>query len=287
MEIARRFGKTFLLVVLACESCLRKPGVRVAFGAPSLKHLQEFVLPMFEAITRDAPDDCRPTFNHQSGHWRFPNKSWVHLFGADNKMQASRGRGAESVRNIFDEAGFSPVLDYVLDDVFKATTMHSGGMMLLGSTPADTPDHPFTAIAGRAERDGYYSKKTIHDNPRLTPQRIAAFIAEGAAEQGMTVEEYELSDTFQREYLANRVIDARMLVVPDWQAKRTKLLVSVPRPEFFNGLVSLDFGGADPHAAIFGYWHPGIGKFVIEDELLLRNGENTAVLSEAIKAKGK
>src|SRR5689334_5689501 len=72
LEIARRFGKTFLLVVIAVETCLRFPGSRVLYAAPTLKSLEEFVLPAFDKVTEDAPTDCRPIFNSQSGHWTFP-----------------------------------------------------------------------------------------------------------------------------------------------------------------------------------------------------------------------
>ncbi len=287
MEIARRWGKTWMLAVLACEACLNNPGQRVVFGAPSLKHLQEFILPTFEAVTRDAPQSCKPVFNTQSGHWTFPNRAWIHLFGADDKLKASRGRGADSILNIFDEAGFSPVLDYVLDDVFKATTMHSGGMTILGSTPSDTPDHPFTVIAERAEQDGYYAQRTIHDNPRLTKERIEAFIAEGALEQGLTVEEYVETDTFRREYLAERCIDKRLVVLPEWEKAREKQIQALPRPEFFNGQTILDPGGVDPHAIHFAYWDFPRAVYVVEDELLLRNGENSTQMVAAIQAKEK
>lgn len=287
MEIARRFGKTWLLAVLACETCLRNPGVRVVFGAPSLKHLQEFILPTFDAVTADAPPDCRPVFHAQSGHWRFPNGAWTHLFGADDKRKASRGRGSESARNIFDEAGFSPVLDYVLDDVFRATTMHSGGMTLLGSTPADIPDHPFSAIAERAERDGYYARRTIHDNPMLTKERIAEFIAEGAREQGMSVEDYIQTDTFKREYLAQRVTDKRLSVVSEWEEARTKAIQRTERPEFYDAYVALDPGGHDPHALLFMYWDFRNARLVVEGEVLLRDSENSAQIVEAAKAKEK
>jgi hypothetical protein len=75
------------------------------------------------------------------------------------------------------------------------------------------------------------------------------------------------------------------VVVPEWAKKEGKLIQVVPRPEFFDGMTMLDFGGADPHAASFGYWHFPMAKWVIEDELLLRKGENTAELAEAMKAK--
>lgn len=284
LEIARRWGKTWLLVVLAFETCLRTAGVRVVYGAPTLKHLGEFILPTFDAITALCPEHLRPKYNAQKGHLEFPNGSWIHLFGADDKRKASRGRGPNAALAIFDEAGFTPVLEYVIKDVFRPSLLLTGGRQLLGSTPADVPDHDFTAITERAEATGNYARRTIHDNPMLAPQRIAAFIAESAQDSGLSVEAYIATDTFKREYLAERVVDRLLVVVPEWAEVRKTALVRVPRPELYDGLTWLDFGGNDPHAMLYAYWHFELAKTVVVGERLLRNGENTQQLAEAIKA---
>lgn len=285
LEISRQWGKTWLLAALACETAQGQPGCRVVYGAPTLKHLQEFIIPTFSALANHAPADARPMFRESKGRWEFPNGSYVHLFGADDKASADRGRGPKAARVIFDECGFTPVLGYVLDDIFKAQTLHSGGMTLLGSTPAELPDHPFTEIATIAETNGNYARRTIYDNPLLTPERIQGFIEQGAKDKGLTPDEYVQTDTFRREYLAERVINKLLVVLPEWDKHRDRLLVAVERPARFLGQVTLDFGGNDPHAAHFGYWHFERAAFVVEDELLLRNGENTAKLAEAIQAK--
>lgn len=285
LEIARRWGKTFLLIVLALEVCLRKSRARVVYGAPTLKHLAEFILPTLEKVTALAPENLRGKYNAQNGHWELPNGSYIHLFGADDKRKANRGRGPEADLAIFDEAGFTPILRYVLRSVLRPQLLHTGGRILLGSTPAEEPDHDFTELAEKAEATGNYMRRTVWDNPLLTRETIERFIAEDARDEGLTPEEYQASDEFRREYLAQRVVDKLLMVVPEWEAAREKLLVSVERPELYDALTWLDFGGADPHAALFAYWHFDIAKLVIEDELLLKKGENTAQLADAIKAK--
>lgn len=296
LEIARRWGKTFLLVVVAIETCLRNPGSRVVYGAPTLKHLQEFILPTFEKVIEDAPADCRPRWDAQAGHWRFPvngpaRGSYVHLFGADDKRKANRGRGPEARLAIFDEAGFTPpgLLSYILRSIFRPQLLRpgekEGGRTFLGSTPAEQPDHDFTAIAERAEANGNYARRTIYDNPRLTPERVRAFIEEDAKEEGLSVEDYKQTDEFRREYLAERVVNKLLVVVPEWEAKRATLIRDVPRPEYFRAQTVLDFGGADPHAVHFAYWHPKLNAYVVEDELLLKEDQNTAELALAVKKK--
>lgn len=285
MEIARRWGKTHLLAVIAIETCLKNPRGRVVYGAPTLKHLAVFIIPVFEKIIEDAPSDCRPVWVASAGHWLFPNGSLIHLFGADDKRKANRGRGPAARLCIFDECGFTPLLKYILSSIFRPQLLTTGGKTLLGSTPAEEPEHEFTEIAARAEANGNYARRTIYDNPMLTAERIREFIEEDAKEEGLAPETYKETDTFRREYLAERVINQLLVVVPEWEQLRAKLFVPVDRPEFFNGMSILDFGGADPHAAHFGYWHAPRAKWVIEDELLLRRGENTAVLADAVKAK--
>lgn len=285
LEIARQWGKTWLLATLAVETCIRFPGCRVVYGAPTLKHLQEFIIPTLHGVTSRAPHGIRFAHRESKGHFECENGSYIHLFGAKDKHDAERGRGPKAKRIIFDEAGFTPVLGYVLDDVFKAQTLHSGGDTLLGSTPAEEPDHAFTEIASIAETNGNYARRTVYDNPLLSAARIREFINQGARDKGLTPEEYEASDTFRREYLAERVINKLLVVVPEWEKHREKSIQIVERPKYFNGQVTLDFGGNDPHAAHLGYWHFARAAFVVEDELLLRNGENTQQLALAVQAK--
>lgn len=285
LECARRLGKTFLLCVVSAEICLAKPKSRVVYGAPTIKDLAEFILPTLEAIHEDAPESCRGVFDQASGHWRYPNGSYIHLFGCDDKRKANRGRGPGADLVVLDEAGFIPILRYVLRSVLRPQTLTTGGRTILGSTPAEEPDHDFTDLAELAEKNGAYSSRTIYQNPRLSQERIAQYIEDDARDDGKSVEEYMESDDFQREYLAKRVTNKLLVVVPEWEAKADTLIREVERPEFFEGMTMLDMGGADPHAVLFGYWHFPKALLVIEDELLLRGGENTAELAACIKEK--
>lgn len=286
LEIARKWGKTTYLVIRAAMRCLAKPKSRVVYGAPTLKHLQEFILPVMAEVADDAPADLRPSYNQQSGHWNFPNGSYVHLFGADDVETARRGRGPKADEAIFDEAGFCPVLGYVLKDVLKPQLIYSRGPVILGSTPSDEPEHDFTRIAEIAEANGNYERRTIYDNPLLTKEQIDQVIEDDARDDGMTVEEYKRSPTFRREYMAERITDKTLAVMgDDWEAMRTQAMIEIPRPKFFDGYSILDMGGVDPHAVLFGYFHFGLAAFVAEDELLLREGENTSKLADGVKAK--
>jgi len=71
----------------------------------------------------------------------------------------------------------------------------------------------------------------------------------------------------------------------DWTLSRPTALVEWPRPQFFDAYECIDFGGADPRACLFGFYDFAAATLVIEDEVNLRNNENTAQLAEAIQAK--
>lgn len=289
LECARRIGKSFMLCVMALETCLRRPHSRVVYAAPTYKDAVEFILPIIESLAEDAPPESRPKFDTQTWHYKLPNGSHIAIFGCDTQEKADRGRGPAAHLVIIDEAGFNRVLGYVMRSVLKPQTLTTKAKILLASTPSAEAGHEFTSITEAAEAIGpqAYAHRTIYDNPRLTVEDVEEYIREDAEDEGLNVDEYKATDTFQREYLARRIVDKRLTVVPEWAeyGERLNLLREVERPRFFDAYVSLDMGGIDPHAVLFGYWHYALNALVIEDELLLREGENTAQLAEAIKAK--
>ncbi len=286
LECARRLGKSFLCCVIAIVVALRKERARVVYGAPTIKEALEIVIPIIEQIAESAPDDCRPTYNGQKGCFEFPNGSRIVVFGCDDKRKANRGRGPEADLIIIDEAGFIEILGYVLHAVVNPQTLTTGGRVLLASTPSDEPDHDFTKIAEIAESNGNYATRTIDDNPRLTQEQIDEYVANDAADLGMTVEEYKRSDVYQREHLARRVVDRTMVAIAEeWNAVREECFVEVERPEFFDGYQIIDYGGVDPHAVLLGYYHFEKDWIVVEDELLLREGQTTAEIAEEVKKK--
>jgi hypothetical protein len=287
LEWSRKRGKSYFLVCVAAMLCQRYRLKRVVFGAPTFKHLEEFILPLLDEVAADCPEDIRPRYEPSTGHWFFPaTGSWVHFFGADDKRKANRGRGPAAIAAIFDECGFTPVLNYVLSSIFRPSMLHGGLFTILGSTPAEEPDHDFTRICEVAEANGTLIHQTIHDNPRLTPERIAQFIEEDARDNGMTASEYQASTVFRREYLAERVTEKTLMVMGgDWELMREASLVPHERPQFFDAYECMDFGGTDPRAVLFGFYDFKQGCLVIEDEVNLRNNESTAELAAAIQQK--
>ena len=291
LEVARRWGKTFLLLVIAFDVCFRKEKTRVVYGAPTLKNLQEFILPTFEKMREFFPAHMRPEFKTTTGHIICHNGSWIHLFGADDKRTADRGRGPEAALAVFDEAAFCRpgILKYVVRSIFRPSLLHSGGRTIIASTPAELPDHDFTLFAEKAEAAGAYFNRDVWSNPRLTEAQIEKFIQEDATDDGISVDAYIESDDFQREYCAKRVINRLLLGIPEWVAPwhdgkpyRDSHFVPLARPKVFRGHTIIDFGGNDPHGAQLAYWDVERG-FCVERELLLNKDERSKLLSDEVK----
>lgn len=291
LEKGRRWGGTWFLLVLALMFCFRKPKTRVVYGAPTLKFLKEFVLPTLAKISLLLPVEFRPKFNASSSHIECWNGSYVHLFGCDDQRQADTGSGTDADLAIFDEAGavgVASLLPYIITSIFEPQLMENidreEGRIILSTSPPRIPEHAFVEMADLAEKSNHYAHRSIHDNPRMTPAMVDRLIQRKAREEAMTPEAYIKSDTWRREYLAERVIDKLLVVLPEWEEKRSILTREVPRPEFFDAHVIYDPGGADPHFALFGYWHFPLAKWVIEDEVVLTNNENIHVFAEKVKA---
>lgn len=279
IECARRLGKSFLMCVMAVEAALKAPRQRILYAAPTNKDAIEIVTPLLEEILDTAPFKVK--YDKNQSKWVFPNGSQIRLFGCDNKTKANRGRGSGAHLVLVDEAGFVPVLDYVLHSIVAPQTLTTRGRVVLASTPSDEPDHPFTNLAAKAEEGGYYVRKTIYENPRLTDEDVQKYIADDAAILGFTVEEFKESDIYKREFLALRAIDTNLVVLPEWDGV-TSIEV---RPRFYDAYVAFDAGGVDPHALLFGYWDFEQQQLVIEDELFLRDNEDTSEIIEYVKGK--
>src|SRR3954468_19472154 len=61
-ECARQFGKSYLMVVEALEIAFKKKDARIKIGTAFHTDLVEFILPAFEKLTADCPEDIKPVY---------------------------------------------------------------------------------------------------------------------------------------------------------------------------------------------------------------------------------
>ena len=98
---SRRVGKSYTLLTIAIEECLKRPGIRVPFAAPTQKNVKEIIVPTFREIIQDCPEHLRPEYRMQEGKIVFPNGSEIILAGTDG-ASADRLRGSAANLAILD-----------------------------------------------------------------------------------------------------------------------------------------------------------------------------------------
>lgn len=274
---SRRLGKSFALCLLAIEKCLSKDNAIVKYVAPEQKQVRTIIMPIMREILKDCPKELQPKFMTQYNAYRFPNGSEIQMAGADNG-NAENLRGGASDLCIIDEAGFCDDLDYVVQSILLPTTATTGGKILLASTPPKTMDHAFKNYIEKAQIRGTLVKKTVYDNPMLTPEAIQELMDEAG---GAT------SISWRREYLCELIVDDKFAIVPEFTEElKARIVKEWKRPPFFDGYIAMDLGMNDYTFVLFGYYDFHSGKLIIEDELVM-NGQklSTASLAEGIKRK--
>ena len=279
LNTARRFGKTFLLCVIALEKAIQTPGADVKLVTMSQKATRKIVEPLFREILKTCPKDIRPKYFVHDGLFRFNNGSLIHCCGTEmGQIDNLRGQACDLA--LVDEAGFVSELEYVVDSVLMPQFVgRPGARLIMASTPPVAPDHPFVSRYMKdAINDNAYLHRTIYDNPRLTEADIEE--AKKAAGGEGTI-------AWRREYLAEIVTERDSAVFPEATPDvMTEMIGTVERPPFFLPIVVLDLGYLDNTGMLFGYYHFTRNKIVIEDEILV-NKRNSAELVAMARAKEK
>lgn len=271
---SRRWGKSYLLCALAVECALSGHNKQVKYAAPTARDVRKIILPLMREIFDTCPEDVKPTWNQVDGTWTFKNGSQIHVAGVDNG-NADSLRGQASDLAIVDEAGFVSDLEYVDKNVLMPQLITTNGRIIISSTPAVSPGHPFQAYCVDAEARGAYVKQTIHDAPHIDARRIEEWCYESGGPE---------SSTWRREYLAEHVTDEGSAVIPEWERSKHLVVCEHPRPEYAHAFVAMDQGYYDLTVAVFGYYDFKAGLDVIEDELVFERATSD-IIAAAVTAK--
>ena len=289
-EDARRLGKSVALVIIAFELALKNPGCRINWCQDTSKGVRSSAIKTMEKLARKAPPDCKGKFNQQLSSFVFPNGAYIFIFGGNTEEDADTARGGDDpIASFFDEAGFMRFLKYIYKSIVKpgmrlVKRVGHFGMIFVSSSTPEEPDHFFIQLADLNAIHGSYVRRTIYATPDAE-----RFIAEEAAEAGMTVEEYKRTDDFLRELMCERVINKDVVVFPEFAEHRETVVREWERPPGFEPFIykriSADLGGIrDKYGLLWGYVDFRAGKLVIEDESLL-DKPNTEDLAAEIVLK--
>jgi hypothetical protein len=276
---ARRLGKSYLALTMAVEACLQNPDSIVKYVFPKQKSAKKNILPIMKTILEDCPKHLRPVFMAADLLYKFPNGSELQMAGSDNG-NIENIRGGNSSLNIVDEAGFCDDLTYAVRSVLAPTTKLTQGRTILVSTPSRYEDHEFIQDwALKYQAEGRIRVFTIFDNPQFTEAIIKDALDD--------YPDGEKDPGFRREYMCEIVRSADTSILPSFSSEVEKVIVrsDYQRPVFYDSYVSMDIGGSDLTAVVFGYYDYLNATTVIEDELIFGKEVNTKAVAEAIRKK--
>jgi hypothetical protein len=269
---ARGYGKTYLGAEIATATCIKKPS-RVKIGTEFYTDLEEFILPNFEAVLKDCPRSCLPTWKSSKGKWVFPERvgSQIQLIGLDRKPNGLRGTHKTDLI-VLEEAGFISKLKQIYYSVIVPTTMHRPDCkILLPTTPPETLDHFFWTLFDMVQIEEDVPIFTIDDNPLLTRADILRIETEMLGRDSID---------FQREYLCKRIPDAKRQLTPEFSKERhVTAWQRAPYFKFLRKTSSLDTGVRHLTVQLYSAYDFPKATLHIEDELVLRQNE---VLTDTI-----
>lgn len=263
--LARQSGKSYLLAIIALVEAIRNPNSIIKLLTDTKLHVQTIFEPLFREILEDCPEDVKPEYLPSKFIYVFPNGSQIQMAGTDAN-NAERLRGQKSTCILVDEAAFCNKLNYNVMSVLFPTTTHTGGKIILASTPPEEPDHDFVDFIEVAESEGLLTKKTLYDNPLLSDEVKASIVNRFPGGQN--------NSQFKREYLCEIIRDENRTIIPEFDDELiSKIVKEYNKPPFYTPYVAMDLGFKDLTVVLFGYYDFKADKVIIEDEIV-KEGSN-------------
>lgn len=281
LNIARRFGKTTLGLLLFTVLCIRNDDHTYLYVAPTEGDAKDIVSDVFPVLLKDCPEDLKPKYS--KGVFTFNNGSRIKIGGTWNGADGLRGRSAHGV--IVDEAAHIPqhsktsCLSYVLGSILSPQLQTTKGFIIIESTPPRNLKHDYARIIKNAEADDSLISFDIYANTSLTDEEI----------EDEKRRQYQLDPTgssWKREYLVLLVPDANDLIIPEETLLQVAFSpVDTSKVQHFEHLhryINFDHGTSDLNAVLFGFYDYENAHRVVQHELILRGGPNTDTIAREI-----
>lgn len=278
--LPRRSGKSYTLIILAVEQCIKEPGSIVKFLSPTKRMVERNIRPLVRDILQSCPGDIRPELKKQDDIYYFPNGSELQMAGSESgNIDTLRGGFAHIC--IVDEAQDVTELSYAVSSVLLPTTITTAGKVLIAGTPPKDYDHDFLKYVESAQKKGILIKRTVYDNPRLTAKDIQLLVDEIPG--GVN------SEDFRREFLCEVFKSTISSVIPEFTDEKMKeCVMEWEDPPFLNSYVGMDLGFTHWTVVLFGYYDFRSEKVIIQDEIVTHGNEMYLdKLGKDIEAKEK
>ncbi len=260
---SRQLGKSYFGVALAIEFCIKNPRSIVRILSGSLKQVQDIVQDNLAPIMADAPEGL---IHRQKSAYRWDIGQSSLRLGTLERAHVDSNRGGNAALIITEEGGFVHTDDYryAIESVIAPQLLRSGGKLVHITSPSSDPAHMIhTEILQKTLLTDSVFRYTIYDNPQITPEQI---------EKAKRLCGGEGSAAWRREYLAEIVRDASLVIVPTYSPDRHVRDFEIP--EYANLQISIDFGGSRDKTAAILYTYDFLNnKILVRDERIF--GANT------------
>jgi len=271
IDIGRRWGKTWLCLLILIEWGIRRPGAILTYATAEKQQIRSIVIPLFRKLVQSCPPDVRPEYRGSSEGMEqglyFPNSTIIKLVGVDKDPDRLRGQASDG--GCFSEAAHMKDLEESVSGIFLPQFQRRPwARLLLESTAPTQPDHDFDRVfIPDAEKRGAYVFGTIDDNLAISPEEKAKAIREAG---GLN------SPRCKREYYGVRVRDPERVLVPEFNWD-LHVVQKVVVPPFAHAYVGIDPGMRDMLGVVWGYWDFERAKFVVQRSYAERNVTTTPV----------
>ena len=116
-DISRRWGKTFVMALIAIEDGMRNRKWRMPYISKSKEMVEEIILPVVDTILEDCPPELKPKFIRTKRRFKFHKGSQLIFVGMDYNPDDARGSHLD--KGFLDEAGFINNLMYVYKSILR------------------------------------------------------------------------------------------------------------------------------------------------------------------------
>ena len=242
MLCGRRTGKSWVEAFLAVNHCTAGyddfNGFRKARHVAIIGLTVEKSAEIFWQNVKDAAELSTMKYKVDNSKYKitFKNGATIQLFGNNNKQEREKVRGTEFSLIIIDEAQSQNALHYLLTDIFGPIIKGRDSTVILSGTGSLTGYGTWVDICSDPKWQHFHY--TMSDNPSVPLNALQEILEENHWTED--------NITYQREYLANHVIDTTRMIVPKWH--------SVEKiPEGFictQCYIGLDYGWSDYTALV-------------------------------------
>jgi hypothetical protein len=273
VECARQLGKSFWGVKKADQIARLYPGSSSRIGTAFYTDLDAIILPAFEKVVATCPSALRPKHKTIGAKFVYPNGSDIRLVGLDRNPDKLRGSRLRLV--MLEEAGFgdSDALRYAHDSVIVPAFTHEpdAQCVLISTPPQQGNDHSFCELVDEAALHDSYLKLTIHDNPMLSPERVAQICEDLGG---------PMSVAWRREALCERIVDTERAIIPEWREEfEFDELPEDPERQFWHKYQFMDIGiQVDKTVCLFGYYNFRQARLYITHEVDISGTKTTTDL---------